>query len=580
MFRKNDQRQQSLFGPEMLLSPGLLERLRASWAHTFRTEVFERIDETVFSVLYSEKDSRPNAPVNVLVGFEIIKAGEGWSDEALYEALSFDIRLRYALGIEDMGSEPPFTLRTLYNFRRRVREYAQEHGENLYEKVLAQVTDEQLAKYGVSTKAQRMDSTQVLSNIAQMNRLELVISVLQVGIKGLDEGEREAWEERAKGYIEKRPHEIVFGISKEENDAHFQRLGELLVALREVLAPEGEAYALVTRVLREQYREEGGAWTLRPAAEVGADSLQSPHDVEATYREKNGKRYRGGYVVQVSETCAPENKVQLITDVQVAPNVTDDGDLFQESILHQEARGLEVEEVYVDGGYTGPKVSAFCKEHGITLHPSNVRGGKPAEGRWGWEVYEWREASQEVVCPRGQVGKLELAQKEDRWLVRFPDTEQCRTCPLLSTCRVTIGKRRGAGMNVTTRNIEVALLRQRITSEARARRSPVESTVRSLKWHLRKDKLPVRGRIAAAMYFSAVAMMVNLRRIHAYLGGKSEENGAPAVFLRLIFWVWALLKPFWTPLGRSETLFANQVDNAFIFPSNFSRHPLAAPSAI
>ncbi len=579
MFRKNDQRQQSLLGPEMLLSPGLLERLRGSWAQAFRTEVFERIDETLFEALYSEKDSRPNAPVNVLVGFEIIKAGEGWSDEALYEALSFDMRLRYALGIEDVGGELPFTLRTLYNFRKRVRKHAQEAGENLYEKVFEQVTDEQLAKYEVSTKAQRIDSTQVLSNIAQMNRLELVISVLQAGMKGLDEAEREAWAEKAQGYIEKRPHEVVFGIGKEETEARFQRLGALLVALREALAPEGEAYALVMRVLSEQYQEESGEWKLRPAAEISADSLQSPHDVEATYRKKNGERYRGGYVMQVSETCAPENDVQLITDVQVAPNVTDDGKLFQESIASQEARGIEVQAGYVDGGYTGPEVSAFCEEHGVTLHPGNIRGGKTPAGQWGWDAYEWRLATTEVVCPLGQVGRLEPAQKQDRWLVRFPDTEQCRNCPLLDECRVTIGKRRGAGMNVTTRNIEVALLRQSITPEARALRSPVEATVRSMKWHLRKDKLPVRSLIAATMYFSSVAMMVNLRRIHASLQKNTDKNDAPEALLRLFFWLLALLKPLWTPPGRSGALSADRKVNAFIFPSNFSLHPLSAHGA-
>jgi len=194
MFRKNDQRQQSLFGPEMVLSPGLLTRLKTSWAQTFREEVFERIDETPFAVLYSEKESRPNAPVNVLVGFEIIKAGFGWSDEEMYEALSFDIRIRYALGIEDMGGELPFTLRTLYNFRKRMRKHAMRTGENLYEKVFEQVTDEQLGRYQVAAGAQRLDSTQVLSNIAQMNRLTLLISVLQFGIKGLPEALQEAWQ--------------------------------------------------------------------------------------------------------------------------------------------------------------------------------------------------------------------------------------------------------------------------------------------------------------------------------------------------------------------------------------------------
>ena len=47
--------------------------LEESWAETFRQEVLLRIDEKVFGGMYSEAKSRPNTPVNVLVGWEIIK---------------------------------------------------------------------------------------------------------------------------------------------------------------------------------------------------------------------------------------------------------------------------------------------------------------------------------------------------------------------------------------------------------------------------------------------------------------------------------------------------------------------------
>ena len=123
------------------------------------------------------------------------------------------------------------------------------------------------------------------------------------------------------------------------------------------------------------------------------------------------------------------------------------------------------------------------------------------------------------------------------------------------------------------------LLRQSITPEARALRSPVKATVRSMEWRLCKDKLPVRGIIATTMYFSAVAMMVNLRRIHASLQKNTDENDVPEALLRLIFWLLALLKPWWTPPGRSGALPADRKDNAFIFPSNFSLRPLSAQGA-
>jgi hypothetical protein len=541
MFRKNNQSQQSLFGPEMILSPGLWARLRKSWAQTFREEVFNRIDEELFVSLYSEKDSRPNAPVNVLVGFEIVKAGEGWSDEGLYEALSFDIRLRYALGIEDVGRELPFTLRTLYNFRSRVREHEQEKGENLYQRVFEQVTDEQLERYQVAAQVQRMDSTQVLSNIVQMKRLELLISVLQVGVKGLEEREQEAWQEKGEAYLRRRPHEVTFGVKKAEEGEHFQRLGALLRELRAALEEGTEAYEVVQRVIREQYKEESGEWRLRAGEEIAADSLQSPHDVEASYRKKNGEAYRGGYVAHVSETCDSQNDLQLITDIQVAKNVTDDGKLLQQAVENQERRGIEVSEAITDGGYNGPELSAFCTAHHLKHHPTTVRGGKTPAGHFGWEAYEWDLKTHTVRCPQGQEGVLESASKVEHWVVHF-SVEQCQTCPLLSACRVTIGPRKGASMNPTTRDIEVALLRQSIRPEDKSVRAVVEATVRSLKWPLRKNKLPVRGLNAALKYFSMAAVMVNLRRIHAYLLETTLQSQFITAVMFILCWVFAQIR--------------------------------------
>jgi len=47
--------------------------LEKSWAKVFADEIFPAIDEKRFSVLYSDKTSRPNTPVNVIVGALICK---------------------------------------------------------------------------------------------------------------------------------------------------------------------------------------------------------------------------------------------------------------------------------------------------------------------------------------------------------------------------------------------------------------------------------------------------------------------------------------------------------------------------
>ena len=66
--------------------------------------------EKPYAVLYADVPSRPNMPVNVLVGLEILKAGKGRSDEEMYENYCYNAQVRRALG--------------LYKSGRRVCEYA------------------------------------------------------------------------------------------------------------------------------------------------------------------------------------------------------------------------------------------------------------------------------------------------------------------------------------------------------------------------------------------------------------------------------------------------------------------------
>ncbi len=148
-------------------------------------------------------------PVNVLIALEILKSGFGWSDEVLYEQVCFNLQVRHALGLHDLRAEV-FTLRTLNNFRGRIRDYAEETGISLMEKVFEQITDEHLGMVAVATGWQRMDSSQILSNLAEMSRLELLVAVLQAVHKQLPAGAQASWSERWSVYLEGRPHQVCY----------------------------------------------------------------------------------------------------------------------------------------------------------------------------------------------------------------------------------------------------------------------------------------------------------------------------------------------------------------------------------
>jgi hypothetical protein len=538
MFRKNEHhRQQSFFSSEHLLPDTLRDRLLSSWAETFYQEVFCRLDETMFVPLYSREASRPNIPVNVLVGLEILKSGFGWSDEELYEQVSFNLQVRHALGLDDLRSEM-FTLRTVYNFRRRVREYTTETGINLMQKVFEQVTDEQLEAVALATGWQRMDSTQVLSNLARMTRLELLVAVVQAVHEQLPQPTQERWGARWASYLEGRPHQVCYKIPAAEVEGHLTTIGEELCAVETELAeqaPGSEALGLVQRVLEEQYEcPSDGEVTLRPPEEVDAGSLQSPHDPDATYRIKGGKTYRGGYVVNVSETADPGNGVQLITDVQVEPNQADDAQLLEQSLDDQATRGIEVDKVTTDGGYTGPRGEAACGKHRVELRATRMRGGRGASDRWGWERYTWEMSDEgtpvSVTCPQRCRSTLLAGRAEGCFIARF-ETQCCAACLFLGQeCRVENRARVGPTLYVKQRTIEVARRRQQLHLEDTPIRVVAESTVRSLKRGFPGSKLPVRGLIRARMVLYPAALMVNLRRLHGYLTKKARDVAQEEVF--------------------------------------------------
>ena len=91
-FVKNDNQQLTLLDSTFNLTEREKRMLEKSWAKTFADKIFPAIDENIFSVLYSEKASRPNTPVNVIVGALILKEALNVTDDEIVEAMAFDIR--------------------------------------------------------------------------------------------------------------------------------------------------------------------------------------------------------------------------------------------------------------------------------------------------------------------------------------------------------------------------------------------------------------------------------------------------------------------------------------------------------
>jgi len=128
-FAKNTLQQLSFNDSLLTLTDRERKFLEKSWAHTFRENVFPKIDEDLFSILYTNL-AAPNAPINVLVGSLILKEALGLTDDELVDSLMFDIRFQYALRTTSF-QEQPISASTLNRFRGRILAWEKKSGQNL-----------------------------------------------------------------------------------------------------------------------------------------------------------------------------------------------------------------------------------------------------------------------------------------------------------------------------------------------------------------------------------------------------------------------------------------------------------------
>jgi hypothetical protein len=530
MFKKNHRHLQiPLTSHVDELPEKLRKRLEKSWAGIFYREFFCRLNEKPFEVLYADCPSRPNVPVNVLVGLEYLKAGNGWTDEEMYDEFGYDVQVRYALGYRQLG-EGDYDLRTQYYFRERLSRYMQATGINLLDQAFEQVTDAQTATFKLKTGKQRMDSTQVASNIRQMGRVQLLVEVLQRVHRMLNEADQGRYAEVFAPYIKGHAGQYVYRMKHEETGAHLQQIGEFMQRLLHELKPaysDEPIYQVLERVFGEHFEVKEIAVVTKPNETLSAASLQSPDDLEATYREKRGRGYRG-YVANVTETCDPENPLQLITKVQTAPNSTDDSKLLAEALPNLKER-TNLETIITDGGHGSPETDTVLQDHQVEHLQTAIRGRNPHPDKLHLSdfVIKINEGGKpvKVTCPQGQTITVQTSIQKKAFVAHF-SVEVCQTCLLVEKCPVRIGKRDGRyHLRFTQADAHTSERRRRSLEqhrEGRNLRAAVEATMRSIKHPFPAGKLPVRGQFRVACMMIGSAAVSNIRRIHRYLEVKRE----------------------------------------------------------
>ena len=129
---------------------------KSAWHNKFYKEVTSKVDEDIFKPLYTteredNRVGRPNASIRILVSMMILKEESGCSDEQLCEQCRFNLLYRRALGIVTLDELCP-AIDSYYGFRRKICEYEEKIGVNLFDKCFKQITRAKVIEYLLDCK--------------------------------------------------------------------------------------------------------------------------------------------------------------------------------------------------------------------------------------------------------------------------------------------------------------------------------------------------------------------------------------------------------------------------------------------
>ncbi len=527
MFKRNPAgKQLSLTDPYLHYPQYVREALLSSWAEPFSTTIFPAIDEARFAPLYSENYSRPNAPVNILVGLLILKELNGWTDEETIAALYFDYRVQYALCISDFDKER-ICLNTLGNFRSRLYRYTQEHGRDLLAEEVAGITNALIEVTGMDTSLVRQDSMMISANAKKMGRLELIYTVNANMVKVFLEQAPELLPECCGHYgQEKDKADQVYRLKKEEVEAKTkQLLTESLELYRKT--PEElkqtEAYRLLERLLTEQTDDDHSP---KANQEIPAKSLQNPAEPEATYRKK-GNKPSTGYVLNLAEARDNSKGLSMIIHYELEPNVVSDAELGLNTLEKLKPGQTLVS----DGAFYLQELAEKAEEMEIELSFSALNGRPAPEDKLGTDRFVINPETELITTCPGGAAPVSAERDRDKGLYKAKFAkEDCAACPLQENCIIKEQVRVNT-ITITDKKLTADIYRTRHgTPEHQALadfRAGVEGVPSVLRRVYRVDELPVRGLGRARIWDGFKIMAYNFRSYYSYL----KRNGAGTLSL-------------------------------------------------
>lgn len=519
-FKINDCQQLSFDDSFMTLTERERKALEKSWAKVFADEIFPAIDEERFAVLYSDKASRPNAPVNVIVGALIIKELFDYSDDEIVENLMLDLHLQYALHTTSF-KEQPISDKTLSRFRKRCYDYETLHGVDLYRDCVKDLGNKIAKMMKLNGRIRRMDSIMIEANIRFLSRMELIYTCISKLVVYLAKNHLEKLPAQLERYKDPNDYNRLFYHQRNDDmDQIIQMLladSDCLLELCKSDFEEVTEYQLFVRCLSDQTVIENEKRRLRTKEDgtMNSSALQNPSDPDATYRNKSGKLYRG-YAANIEETVGKNGSV--VTDYQFDKNTHTDSHFLQESLSAMEKSEEEII-LITDGGYDGQDNVALAKEKNVKLVTTALIGKEAPDALADFEFNE--DGTRLLRCAAGHEPISQSYTKSTRQCNISFDRNHCVGCPYQDKCRPKIYKKVAklqTSKNASNRAKSQRYMQSEEFSNLARLRNGIETIPANIRKNYHLDKLP-RGKQRGKFFFGSKIAALNFRKLFVFRKG-------------------------------------------------------------
>lgn len=480
----------------------------------------------------------------------VMQFAENLTDRQAADAVRSRIDWKYtlSLGLEDEG----FDFSVLSEFRSRLVEHKAQ--TRLFEIMLTHFEDRGLLK---SRGKQRTDSTFILGQVRELNRLEFVGETLRAALNVLAEvaptwlkGVMQAeWVERyGRPFNEwrlpqKDTERLTFG--EQIGRDGIALLTQVYASPNNVELFRLSAVKFLHRIWVYQFYYDNDQLRWRRSGNVpsGSQFGHSPYDHDTHFASRRGGGSWIGYRVHLTETC-DEDSPNLITHVETTPAAQTDVEtlpiIHQHLAEHDRLPGQHL----VDSGYmSGDVLVSSQVEHSL-----EVIG--PLRGDYSWQKKSQRgyDASfftidfehEQAICPQGKVS-MSWFPRVDRFdnpviHIQFRATD-CRNCSARSLCTRSQKYGRQVVIRRDASYHAIQMMRQRVTTEEfhsiYRLRAGIEGTISQTVNDLAMRRTRYRGFAKVDLQHLLTAAALNLGRVLRWLSGERPPKPRVSAFARL-----------------------------------------------